>query len=120
MQTPLSVKGITKANVAIARASGTYPPGITSGTHRKAIIAPTPVIANHDAWRANSTPHPFGNVAGRFAVDLHRSASKSEHSKRNGSKCKMIVQHDAEETSYQYLVGQSSGGQYKNCEIMAA
>ena len=56
MQTPLSVNGLTKANVAIARVTITYSPGITSGTHRKAIIAPTPVIANHDAWRANSTP----------------------------------------------------------------
>ena len=32
----------------------------------------------------------------------------------------MIIQHDTEETSYQYLVGQSGGGQYKNCEIITA
>jgi hypothetical protein len=32
----------------------------------------------------------------------------------------MIIQHDAEETSYQYLVGQRGAGQYKNCKIMAA
>ena len=30
--------------------------GTISGAHRKAIIAPTLPSANHDAWRANSTP----------------------------------------------------------------
>jgi len=56
MQTPLSVKGLTNPIVAMARANSTYSPGITSGTQRKAIIAPEPVMANHEAWRAKSAP----------------------------------------------------------------
>jgi hypothetical protein len=32
----------------------------------------------------------------------------------------MIIQHDAEETSYQDLKSQSGGGQYENREAMAA
>ena len=43
------------ATVASASATITYSPGTTSGTHRKAIMAATPLIANHDACHANST-----------------------------------------------------------------
>jgi hypothetical protein len=32
----------------------------------------------------------------------------------------MIIQHDAEETGDQDLVGQGGGGQYENREIMTA
>ena len=50
MQTPPSVKGHTKANVVIARAIDEVIPGNHERrTHRKAIIAPTPVIANQVA-----------------------------------------------------------------------
>jgi hypothetical protein len=56
MQTPPSVKGHTKAMIASARMTGTLSAGTSSGAHRSATIAPTLLSANHDAWRANSTP----------------------------------------------------------------
>ena len=63
---------------------------------------------------------PFGSVAVGFAVDLHRAAGQPEHRQRNRREREMIIQHDAEEASDQDLVGQRGGGQYEDCEVMAA
>ena len=60
MQTPLSVNGMTKAKATTASAIATASAGTTSGTQRKAIMAPTLLIAKFAAWRANSTPTRSG------------------------------------------------------------
>ena len=60
MQTPLSVSGITKAMVEASSASHRYSTDTSTGAHKKQIMAPTPVTANHEAWRANSVPTRSG------------------------------------------------------------
>ena len=83
-------------------------------------MAPTPADREPRCVAGEFDADPFGRVAVGVVVDLHRPARKSEHRQRNGGKCKMVIQHDAEEARDQDLVGQRGGGQYKNREIMAA
>ena len=83
------------------------------------IIAPTPDDREPRGVAREFHSDPFGSVAGRVVVDLHRAAGQPEHRERNRGERKMIIQHDAEEARYQDLVGQRGGGQDENCEIMA-
>ena len=81
MQTPPSVNGATKVMVASARAIGIFSADTRSGTHRKTIIAPTLLSANHDALAAEFDSDPLGGITGGLAVDLHGSAGEPEHGK---------------------------------------
>ena len=83
-------------------------------------MAPTPVIGKPRCVAREFDADAFGRVAVGFVVDLHRAAGQPEHRQRNRGKCKMVIQHHAEEARDQDLVGQRGGGQHENREIMAA